>query len=104
MSRAKRPNRRMCSRVGSGANFGLVAPSLCSNCFSCGEHSRPYGGCGFGLNLKFAEVKLVFANAVEKFEAGDGDFCSSEPLEAEHGTYPGFYRTMVLFNDIVEIF
>ena len=42
--------------------------------------------------------------AVEKFDAGDGDFCPSEPLEAEHGTDPGFYRTMILFNDIVEIF
>ena len=89
---------------GSGANFGMVATSLCSNCFSCGEHSSPDGGCGFGLNLKFAEVELVFANAVEKFDAGDGNFCSSEPFEAEHGTYPGFYGTMVLFNDIVEIF
>ena len=89
---------------GSGANFGLIAISSYSNCFSCGEHSSPYGGCGFGLNLKFAEVELVFANAVEKFDAGDGNFCSSEPFEAEHWTYPGFYRTMVLFNDIVEIF
>jgi hypothetical protein len=90
--------------TGSGANFGVVATSLCSNCFSCGEHSSPDGGCGFGLNLKFAQVELVFANAVEKFDAGDGNFCSSEPFEAEHGTYPGFYSTMVLFNDIVEIF
>jgi hypothetical protein len=89
---------------GSGANFGLVATSLCSNCFSCGQHSSPYGGCGFGLNLKFAEVELVFANAVEKFDTGDGDFCSLELLEAEYGTDPGFYRTMVLFNDIIEIF
>jgi len=54
--------------------------------------------------LKFGEVKLVFANTVKKFDTGDGDFCSSDPLEAEHGTDPGFYRTMVLFNDIVEIF
>jgi hypothetical protein len=90
--------------LGSGANFGLIAISSYSNCFSCGEHSSPYGGCGFGLNLKFAEAEVVFANAVEKFDAGDGDFCSSEPLEAEHGTYPAFYRSMVLFNDIVKIF
>ena len=89
---------------GFGAKFGVVATSLCSNCFSCGEHSSPDGRCGFGLNMKFAEVELVFTNAVEKFDAGDGDFRSSKLLEAEHGTYPGFYSTMVLFNDIVEIF
>lgn len=54
--------------------------------------------------MKFAEVELVFANAVEKFDAGDGDFRSSESLEAEHGTDPGFYPTVILLNDIVEIF
>ena len=46
----------------------------------------------------------MFANAVEKFDAGDGYFCSSESFEAEHGADSGFYRTMVLFDDIVEIF
>jgi hypothetical protein len=45
---------------------------------------------------------LIFANAVEEFDAGDGDFCSSEPLEVEHRTNPGFYRTVILFNDIVQ--
>jgi hypothetical protein len=29
---------------------------------------------------------LVFANVVEKFDTGDGNFCSSESFEAEHGT------------------
>jgi hypothetical protein len=50
------------------------------------------------------EVELIFANAVEKFDADDGDFCSSEPLEAEHRAEPGFYRTVILFNDIVQVF
>jgi hypothetical protein len=44
---------------------------------------------------------LIFTNAVDEFDAGDGDFGSSEPLEAEHRTDPGFARTVILFNDIV---
>jgi hypothetical protein len=46
---------------------------------------------------------LIFANAVEEFDAGDGNFCSSEPPEAEHGSDPGFYRTVILFNHIVQV-
>jgi hypothetical protein len=82
----------------------LAETGLCFGCFSCGEYGIPHRGRGVGLNLKFAEVELVFANAVEKFDAGDGDFCSSESFEAEHSADSGFYRTMVLFDDIVEIF
>ena len=47
---------------------------------------------------------MVFANAVETFDAGDGNLCASESFEAEHGADSGFDRTMVLFDDIVEIF
>jgi hypothetical protein len=47
---------------------------------------------------------LVFADAVEKFHADNGDFGSSELLEAKHGANPGFDRTVVVFDDIVEIF
>jgi hypothetical protein len=43
---------------------------------------------------KFAAFGLVFAKAVEKFNAGNGDFRSSELLEVEDGTDPRFYRTM----------
>jgi len=41
---------------------------------------------------------LIFANPVEEFDAGDGNFCSSKLLEAEHRTDPGFYRTVILFD------
>ena len=49
-------------------------------------------------------MELVFADAVEKFDAGNGGLGSSELLEAKHGADPGFDRTVVLFDDIVEIF
>jgi DNA-binding transcriptional ArsR family regulator len=64
--------------------FKLVDEHLCFGCFSCGEYGIPYRGCGFGLNFWFAEVELIFSNAVEESDARAGDFCSSEPLEAEH--------------------
>jgi hypothetical protein len=34
---------------------------------------------------KLAQIELVFADAMEEFDAGDGNFWSSESLEAEHG-------------------
>ena len=48
--------------------------------------------------------RIDFANAVETFDAGDGNFCASESFEAEHGADSGFDRTTVLFDDNVEIF
>jgi hypothetical protein len=50
-----------------------------------------------------ADVEMVSADAMEEFDAGDGNFCSSESLEAEHGADPGFHASMILFEYIAEI-
>jgi hypothetical protein len=57
----------------------------------------------FRLLFHAASTAFELADAVEKFEAGNGDFGSSEILEAEHGADLGFDRTVVLFDDIVQV-
>jgi hypothetical protein len=84
--------------------FNLAEARLCVGCSSCGEYGIPDGGRGLGLNLELAEVELIFANALEEFDAGDGDFCSSKSFEAEHRADPGFDRTVILVNNIIQIF
>jgi hypothetical protein len=39
----------------------LADAGLCFGCFSCGEYGISYSRCRFGLNLKFAEIELIFA-------------------------------------------
>ena len=58
----------------------------------------------FRLLFHAASTAFQLADAVEKFDAGNGDFGSLELFEARHGADPGFDRTVVLFDDIVEIF
>jgi hypothetical protein len=53
---------------------------------------------------QFSWVELVFADAVESFDAGDSDFGSAKSLETEHRANPRLHSAMILLNDVIEIF
>ena len=48
--------------------------------------------------------KLTFANTVEQFDACDCDGGVVEVLEAEHGPGSGLDTSMILFDQIVQVF
>ena len=48
--------------------------------------------------------KLTLAYAVGKLQAGNRCGCAAKGLKTFHGSTLRFDRTMVLFNDVVEIF
>jgi hypothetical protein len=60
------------------------------------------GAEGFDANL--AEVELTFPDAVHKLDAGDCSRSIPEALEPEHRSQPKFDESMILFDEIVQIF
>ena len=52
----------------------------------------------------FGEVELLFLNHVHKLDACDGSGCSMHFFETPHGGRNPFDMTVILFDDIVEIF
>ena len=66
--------------------------------------ATPNLGSGFVFEAKPVEFELTLSYPVHEFDAGDGRRGSSEMLEAEHRTKPQLDRSMVLFNQIVDVF
>ena len=56
------------------------------------------------FDAKLVEFELTLSDPVHEFDAGDGRRSSSKMLEAEHRTKPQLDRSMVLFNQIVDVF
>jgi len=56
------------------------------------------------FDAKLVEFELTLSDPVHEFDAGDGRRGSSKMLEAEHRTKPQLDRSMVLFNQIVDVF
>ena len=56
------------------------------------------------FDAKLVEFELTLSDPVHEFDAGDRRRGSSKPLEAEHRTKPQLDRSMVLFNQIVDVF
>ena len=50
------------------------------------------------------KVKLLFLDLVNQFDTREGDSRMDEVLEAQHRPHPLFDATMVLFNEVMEIF
>ena len=61
-------------------------------------------GRGFVFDAKFSEFELTLPDPMHEFNAGDRRCGSKEMLEAEHGTKPKLDRSMILFDQIVQIF
>jgi hypothetical protein len=47
---------------------------------------------------------LSFANTTEQFDAGDGRGCTIEVLEAKHRPGSGFNTSVILFDQIIQVF
>src|SRR5258708_30458081 len=77
---------------------------LGSRHWSRGEHCIPNLGSGFVFDAKLAEFELTFSDPVHEFDAGDRRCGSPKLLEAEHRTNPQLDRSVILLNQIVEVF
>jgi hypothetical protein len=52
----------------------------------------------------FSEFELTLPDPMDEFDAGNRRCGSAEILEAEHRTKPQFDRSVILFDQIVQIF
>ena len=64
----------------------------------------PNFGRGSSSGSKFAQCELTFPDAMHEFNASDGDRRMSKSLEPEHRTQPKFDGSMILFNEIFQVF
>ena len=60
--------------------------------------------CGFVFDAKLTEFELALSEPVDEFDAGDRHCSSPKMLEAEHRTEPKLYRSVILFDQIIQIF
>ena len=67
------------------------------------ENRVPNLGSRVALDAQSTEFELTFSDPVHEFDAGDRRCGFSEMLEAEHRTEPKLNRSVILFNQIVEI-
>jgi hypothetical protein len=90
---------------GSGANFGTqLKRVLGARRGSCGENCDPNFGRGFAFDAKLAEFELTLPDPMDEFNAGDRRCGSTEMFEAEHRTQPKLDRSVILLDQIVQIF
>ena len=69
-----------------------------------GEYRIPECRDSLVVETETPQGELPFANTVEQFDAGDGRSCAIKVLEAEHRSGPGFDTTVILFDQIVQVF
>jgi hypothetical protein len=58
----------------------------------------------FCFDAKFAEFELTLSDPVHEFDAGDRRCGLAEMLEVEHRTEPKLDGSVILFDQIVQIF
>ena len=61
-------------------------------------------GAVLSLAPSFPELELTFPEPMYQFDAGDRRCSSSKILEAEHRTEPKLDRSVILFDQIIQIF
>ena len=69
-----------------------------------GEHCIPNLGSGSVLYAKLPEFELTLSDPMHEFDAGDCRRRSAKALEAERRTKPKLDRSVILLNQIVEVF
>jgi hypothetical protein len=52
---------------------------------------------------RVAQAELVFPDLVSQFDAGDGDRCCRDGLEAVHGQASSLDGSVILLDDVVQI-
>ena len=60
--------------------------------------------CGFVFDAKLTEFELALSEPVDEFDAGDRRRGSSKVLEPEHRTKPKLDRSVILLNQIGDVF
>ena len=68
------------------------------------EYCVPDTGRSSAVNTQSPQIELSFAYAVHQFNAGDRDCRVAELLEPEHHRNALLDATMVLFNQVIEVF
>src|ERR1017187_480806 len=68
------------------------------------QHRVPDSGRTSIFEVQPAEVELAFVDPAKQFDAGDHDHRRREPFEAEHRTNAKFHATVVLFDQVIQIF
>ena len=70
---------------------------------SCGENCIPNFGRRFVSNRKLSEIERTFLDPMREFNAGDGDRGAPKALQSKHWTQTKFDRSMVLFEQMINI-
>ncbi len=56
------------------------------------------------FGAKRSEFELTFADLVHEFDTGDGDRGNSEPLQPKHWAQAKIDRSIILFNEVIQVF
>lgn len=70
----------------------------------CRQHCIPDSGRTSVFEPQSAEVELALVDPAEQFDAGDRDRRRPEPFESEHRTDAKFHATVVLLDQVIQIF
>jgi hypothetical protein len=88
-----------------GANVGgRVNQEPRSRSRSSSKNGVPNLRCGVVFDAKLAEFELTLSDPVHEFDSRDRRCDSTEMLEAEHRTKPQLGRSVIPFNQIVDVF
>src|SRR6516225_10269439 len=79
-----------------GPEYALLSSSL--------EQSVPDCGHSSAMNTERSQPELPFADAVHQLDAGDRGRSIAEPLEADHHGDALLDASVVLLNEVVEVF
>jgi hypothetical protein len=68
------------------------------------QDSCPDFGRIFRLSRRSTQVKLAFANTTHKLAATNCDGSGNEAFQAQHGAQPRVHVSMVLLDQVIQIF
>lgn len=95
----------MVAEKGCGGNFGDGrAKRSCISYGSGSEHRTPDFGRTCPSGFKFALCESKHSDAMQELDGGSCDRRVSEALEPEHGTKAKLDGSVILFNEIIQIF
>src|SRR5271166_1690284 len=91
--------------IGCGANCRWTrGEALTAACLSCCKHSIPNGRRASVFEAQAPEVELALMDPAQQLDAADGDRRGPEPLETEHRTKPQLDPTVILLDQVVQVF
>jgi hypothetical protein len=71
---------------------------------SRGENRNPNFGRCLVFGAKPFKFELIFPDPAHKFDTGDDDKGIPEPLQAKHRPQAKIDRSMILFNEVIQVF